>query len=128
MEVPDLSVLRRPLVNALAVLAADAPVQAAWVDRHGVMVDEIALDFDHTFRTAGRLIEHRQLSADAVTALRQIDALLVDMSGQAQADRWTRDALAGDSGWSRARHLARQVLIELSGKWDHNLPDIQAIR
>lgn len=128
MDAPGLSVLRRLLINSLAVLAADATVQTAWLDRHDVIVEKIALDFDHAFRMAGRLIENEQISEATATALTRIDALLTGMSGQKQAERWTRDALASDEGWNQARHLARQVLMHLTGKWNHDLPDIQAIR
>ncbi|MFJ8254314.1 hypothetical protein [Streptomyces sp. NPDC094466] len=128
MVVPDFPVLRHLLTDSLSVLAADAPAQTAWLDKHRVAVDEIALDFDHAFRMAGRLIEHQQISENAVVALREIDALLACMSGHEHADRWTRNALASDARWDQGRQLARQVLIELTGGWEHPLPSIQAIR
>lgn len=34
VDAPDFIVLRRPLINSLSVLAADAPVQTAWLDGH----------------------------------------------------------------------------------------------
>ncbi|SCD91997.1 hypothetical protein GA0115246_108017 [Streptomyces sp. SolWspMP-sol7th] len=121
-------VLRRLLINSLSVLAPDASVQMAWLDEHKVAVDEIALDFDHAFRMTNRLVEHHQISGSAAAGLLEIDVLLAAMSGHAQADRWTRDALVSDAGWSEARQLARQILIELTGGWEHPLPSIQAIR
>ncbi|MFJ2399511.1 hypothetical protein ACIOTI_43305 [Streptomyces sp. NPDC087843] len=128
MDVPDLVVLRRLLANSLSVLAADASVQAAWLEEYEVAVDEIALDFDHAFRMANRLVEHHQISGNAAAELREIDVLLAGMSGHEHADRWSQEALARDAGWSRARQLARQVLIELTGGWEHALPSIQPIR
>ncbi|MFG2321332.1 hypothetical protein [Streptomyces sp. NPDC048568] len=110
------------------MLAADAPVQTAWLDEYAVAVDEIALDFDHAFRMANRLVERHQISENAAAELRGIDVLLADMSVDGQADRWTPDALAGDAGWSQARLLARQVLVELTGEWENPVPSIQAIR
>ncbi|MBC9713683.1 hypothetical protein H9Y04_14005 [Streptomyces sp. TRM66268-LWL] len=77
---------------------------------------------------ANRLVEHDQISGSAAAELREIDVLLAGMSGHEQADRWTRDALVSDAGWSQARQLAHQVLIELTGGWEHPLPSIQAIR
>ncbi len=100
----------------------------AWLDKYRVVVDEIALDFDHAYRMAARLVEHHRISENVAVALRQIDALLAGMSGYEHADRWTRDALAGDAGWGQARQLARQALIELTGGWERPLPSIQAIR
>nr|WP_308800973.1 hypothetical protein [Streptomyces polyasparticus] len=128
MATPDFMALRRLLIDSLSVLAADASVQTAWLDEHEVAVDEIALDFDHAFRMANRLVEHDQISGSAAAELREIDVLLAGMSGHEQADRWTRDALVSDAGWSQARQLAHQVLIELTGGWEHPLPSIQAIR
>ncbi|MCY9783317.1 hypothetical protein KIK06_05340 [Nocardiopsis sp. EMB25] len=128
MEATDLSVLRRLLIDALALLAADASDQTAWVDRHHVMVDEIALNFDDAFRMAGRLIEHQQIGGSVLAALREIDALFASMSGPEHMDRWTSDALSRDQGWNQVRRLARQVLIELAGGEDHPLPNIQVIR
>lgn len=128
VDEPDFLVLRRLLINSLSVLAADAPVQTAWLDEHKVAADEIALDFDHTFRMADRSVERHQISGNAAAGLREIDVLLADMSGYEQANRWTWDALADDAGWSQARLLARQVLIELTGEWEHPLPSIQVIR
>lgn len=121
-------VLRRLLIDSLSVLAADASNQTAWLEEHEVAVDELALDFDHAFRMANRLVEHHQISENTAAELREIDVLLAGMSGHEQAGRWTRDALANDTGWNEARQLARQALIELTGGWKHPLPDIQAIR
>ncbi|WP_370417011.1 hypothetical protein AB8O64_00120 [Streptomyces sp. QH1-20] len=57
MEIPDPSFRRRLLIESLTVVAAEASVQVAWLDRHGVLADEIALDFGDAFRMAGRLKE-----------------------------------------------------------------------
>lgn len=91
-------------------------------------MDEIALDFDHAFRMSNQLVEHHQISENAAADLREIDVLLAGMSGHEHAGRWTPGALAGDAGWSQARQLARQVLVELTGGWEHPLPSIQVIR
>ncbi|GAA2693998.1 hypothetical protein GCM10010348_17560 [Streptomyces anthocyanicus] len=58
----------------------------------------LALDFDHAFRMADRLVERHQISGNAAAGLREIDVLLADMSGYEQANRWTRDALADGAG------------------------------
>lgn len=92
------------------------------------MVDEIALNFDDVFRMLAIPIEQRHIDESVGEALREIDTLFTIMSGQGNSDRWTRSALSSDKGWNQARRLARHVLIELTCRWDHPLPDIQVIR
>ncbi|MFE2039170.1 hypothetical protein ACFXBB_39325 [Streptomyces scopuliridis] len=98
VESPDPSFRRRLLTEALTVLAADAQIQVAWLVRHAVMTDEIALDFDHAFRTAEALVAEWQLARGVMADLREIDVILSGMSGGENADRWTRDALSTDEG------------------------------
>lgn len=50
------------------------------------------------------------------------------MSGQQNADRWTTETLETDPGWNEARALARQIMVELTGSWDHPMPKIDVIR
>ncbi|WP_304454792.1 hypothetical protein [Nocardiopsis sp. YSL2] len=128
MEYPTASALQHLLVEALAVVAADASDQAGWTGRHVVGVDEIALNFDDAFRMFERPIEQRQIDESSVCALREIDALFTSMSGTGNSIRWTESALSSDKGWIQVRRVARQVLIQLTGRWDHPLPDIQVIR
>ncbi|MGW3989943.1 hypothetical protein [Streptomyces sp. NPDC004830] len=128
MKTSDLVAARRLLTDALSVVAADAPTQTAWLDRHRVHADEIALDFENAFRASGRLAEHHQISEPVVDALREIDAVFAGMSGQEHAERWTRSALHDDAGWSRVRQLARHALPEMTGGYESPLPTIQVIR
>lgn len=121
--------LRRCLLfESLAVLAADAPCQVAWLYKQGVVTDEIALDFDHAFDMAEALVGEGQLSRGVLTHLREIEAVLDEMSGAENADRWTRDALSVDEGWRRARGLARRVLVAELREWQLPLPEITVIR
>lgn len=119
---------RRLLLESLTVLAADAQTQVAWLAKHGVMADEIALDFDHAFGMAAALVEEGQLDRGALPDLREIDAVLGEMSGAENADRWTRDALSVDERWGRARRTARRVLVAELGEWQQPLPEISVIR
>ncbi|GAA2390153.1 hypothetical protein GCM10010420_12310 [Streptomyces glaucosporus] len=128
MGTPGSSFRRRLLIESLTVLAADARTQTAWLDRHGVAADEIALDFDHAFRTAEVLVADGRIADGAVADLREIDAILSGMSGGENADRWTRAALATDAGWVRARRLARRVLVAEQGEWRQPLPEITVVR
>ncbi len=115
-------------MEALTVLAADAQLQVAWLVRHAVMTDEIALDFDHAFRMADVLVAEGLLAREVMTDLRQIDVILSEMSGGENADRWARDALSTDAGWALARRLARRVLVAELGEWQQSLPKISVVR
>ncbi|MET8898748.1 hypothetical protein [Streptomyces albogriseolus] len=128
MESADPSFRRRLLMEALTVLAADAQVQVAWLVRHAVMTDEIALDFDHAFRMAEALVAEGQLGHRVMADLQEIDVVLSGMSGGGNADRWTRDALSIDGGWALARRVARRVLVAELGEWQQPLPAIAVVR
>ncbi|MDQ0847071.1 hypothetical protein [Streptomyces sp. V1I6] len=129
MENRDSSFRRRLLIESLTVLAADAQTQAAWLDRYGVMTDEIALDFDHAFRMTEALAAEGHLAEGITADLQEIDMILSRMSDGDNADRWTRDALSTDEeGWGRARRLARRLLVAELGGWQQPLPEIKVVR
>ncbi|OKJ74721.1 hypothetical protein AMK31_31120 [Streptomyces sp. TSRI0107] len=115
-------------MESLTVLAADAQSQVAWLDRHRVVADEIALDFDHAVGMVEALVEEGHLGRDVLPDLLEIDAILSEMSGAENADRWTREALSVDEGWSRTRRLSRRVLVAELGGWQQPLPVISVIR
>ncbi|MFC8142369.1 DUF6234 family protein [Streptomyces paradoxus] len=75
------------------------------------MTDEIALDFDHSFRMAETLVAEGQLASGVVADLQEVDVIFSGTSGGGNADRWTRDALSTDEGWAPVRGLARRVLV-----------------
>ncbi|MEV0532599.1 hypothetical protein [Kitasatospora sp. NPDC050463] len=127
METPEPSWRRRLLMEVLAVVAAPAPSQAAWVKKHGVVTDEIALDFDHAFRMAEDLVEGGLLSRDALPDLRAIDSIFEQMTLDESPNRWATAALASDAGWICARELAQQVLAR-EGVDVLALPDICVVR
>ncbi|MER7733636.1 hypothetical protein ABTX80_22350 [Streptomyces erythrochromogenes] len=115
------------LIEAVAVVAADATAQLAWLQRYDVPPDEIALGFDDGFRLAGQLVEEGQLSPEVQPPLRTIDEIFNEMSRPEGPDRWTREALSTDAGWARARQLAREVLTA-EGEADAPLPHICIVR
>lgn len=128
MESRGPSFRERLLIEALTVLAADAETQVAWLIRHGVEPDEIALDFDHASWMAEPLVADGRLAPEALAALREIDVTLGGMSGRENAERWTAEALSTDEGWALARQLARRVLVAELGVWRRPLPEITVIR
>jgi hypothetical protein len=125
---PDDSFRWRLLTASLTALAADAVTQQVWLEEHRVETDDLALDFEHALRTAAPLAADGRIEADVMARLRGIDTLFTDMSGQQHANRWTPEVLESDAGWNEARVLARQLLNELTGSWDHPMPDITVIR
>lgn len=128
VESPDPLFRRRLLLESLTMLAVDAHSQVAWLAKYDVMTDEFALDFDHAFRMAEALVEEGQLGRGVLPALREIDAVLGEMSGAEDAGRWTRDSLSVDGGWSQVRRLARRVIVGELGEWQQPLPEIAVIR
>ncbi|MFI6107500.1 hypothetical protein [Streptomyces sp. NPDC051310] len=116
------------LLESLAVLAADAPSQVAWLTKHDVVTDEIALDFDHALGMAEALVDEGHLNSGVLPDLRENDAVLSEMSGAENADRGTKGALSGDEGWAQTRRLARRVLVAELGEWQQLLPEISVIR
>ncbi|MGW5736292.1 MULTISPECIES: hypothetical protein [Streptomyces] len=99
------------MIESLAVLAADASVQVAWLEKHRVVTDENALDFDHASRMAESLVEEDQAGLGVRPVLRAIDLVFSGMSDAESAGRWATTALPTDAGWAQARQLARQVLV-----------------
>ncbi|MFH8453913.1 hypothetical protein ACH4CD_32275 [Streptomyces fungicidicus] len=59
--------------------------------------------------------------------LRMIDEVFSEMSQVTDVDRWSREALATDAGWGRARQLAREVLTA-EGEEMFPLPGIRLVR
>ncbi|MFJ3661214.1 hypothetical protein ACIPPM_12210 [Streptomyces sp. NPDC090119] len=108
--------------GALLVVAASAEEQVAWVRRHRVGPDEIALTFDDAWRAP-----RGALAAETLAGLRAIDAVFEEMSADCAVDRWSEVALAEDEGWCRARMLAREIL-DREGVALGPLPEIRVIR
>ncbi len=108
-------------------MAASAPAQTAWLEKHGVVTDEIALDFDHAFRMAEGLVEEGFLRRDALPQLRLIDSIFDEMSCDESRERWTAAALISDAGWIHVRVLAQQVLAR-EGVTASPLPGICVVR
>ena len=87
------------LLSAVRALAQAPDEQVAGLG--DMCVDELALDLDaqpwHDEPPALR------------AALDELDGMLEHMSGAANADLWTREALGGPE-WQRVREAARRVL------------------
>ncbi|MFD0730211.1 hypothetical protein [Planotetraspora mira] len=113
-DVPT-SVLR--LAETLVMPATSADEQVAWADPHRWGVDELALDFDWANRWVPLEVDERSpglLSPVLHDLLQRIDDRLLELSGQANADRWTPEGLTVDPGWADIRHLSSQALTEIA--------------
>lgn len=128
MESPGPSFRRRLLIESLTVLAAEASVQVAWLDQHGVLADEIVLDFDDAFRLAGRLVEEGLLGGEVLPELRAVGVIFHEMSSQEDVGRWAKDALSTDEGWQQVRRLAQEVLVAELGEWSLPMPETCVVR
>ncbi|MFE6066149.1 hypothetical protein [Streptomyces sp. NPDC056525] len=115
------------LCAALRVVAASAPDQRAWLEKHGVGADEIALDLEYAFGLASQPAEEGALSGESLADMGLIDTVFDGMTRDRSTDWWTVEALADAPGWARARELARRVLAR-EGVAGMALPDIQVIR
>ncbi|MFE6848729.1 hypothetical protein [Streptomyces sp. NPDC057686] len=116
------------MIGALAVLGADCSDQLAWIDKYKVVTDELALEFDDALRLMADFQQEQFLDEQAMGKLKLIDSALEEMSGGEHAERWSREALATDAGWSQVRGLARGLLVSLQGDWRLPLPEIHVVR
>ncbi|MEW2275624.1 hypothetical protein GA0115256_14417 [Streptomyces sp. DconLS] len=116
------------MIRALALLGADSADQLVWIDKYKVVTDELALEFDDVFLLLAGSQQEEPLDEEAMRKLRLIDAVLEEMSGGENAERWSREALATDEGWHQVRALARDVLVSLQGDWRLPLPEIHVVR
>jgi len=76
--------------------------------------DELALGFDNFHRAFVGTFASEMLPAQ-VAALRKIDTLLDEMSGEHLAVLWTDEAVRSHECWGAVRAAARDALKEM--KW-----------
>lgn len=101
--------LRRSLREQLELLAAPADHALARLPEGRVKADELALDFDNFYQAyVGNF--GSELSPHARAALRAIDESFDRMSGPANAQLWTDEAVATHPAWSEVRRQASRAL------------------
>jgi hypothetical protein len=112
------------LRQAVFNLAASAEEQAGHLDRTfetmtgggsaaGYGNDELALELDDIFRAADDMIAHGELTEAEKEAIRPLDRMLSEWSGQENAPFWQRAALFHDARWKEVRACAARVLAGL---------------
>ena len=100
------------LWDAVLTLALPANEQLAILDAAGESraVDELALDYDDSFRIVGEAASRNGLTNDERSALISLDQQLDQMSGEANAGNWTTEALQSSDCWKEVRKLAAMAL------------------
>ena len=98
----------------LANLGAEAPDQIRYLRLRGrVSVDELALELDDVLRLVWIPLEAGRVAEEQLVGARLVDDMLDSFSGQANAERWTEEALASAEEWKRVRIAAREALKRL---------------
>ncbi len=102
------------LWDAVLNLALPADEQLAILEAIGDhrAVDELALDYDDHCRIITEAALQNELTPDELSALRALDRHLDQMSGEANAGKWTVEALRSSECWKEVRELATLALAE----------------
>jgi hypothetical protein len=101
------------LREAVRVLAEDAEWQIAWIgDAHP---DELGLVFDDIYPAIPMMRDRDGVvfSPECLAALAAVDQSLTAMSGHANAELWTFEAVRCSEPWAALRAAAREVLAQL---------------
>jgi hypothetical protein len=99
--------VRAELTRTLALLAASAEQQLAYLKQLGGSNDELGLEFDDVAGAAARL---PTMSPDLAVAVGTISDTLKTMSGSTNAELWTDEAIRSDARWEHVRELAKKAL------------------
>ncbi|WP_328296388.1 hypothetical protein OG389_00320 [Streptomyces sp. NBC_00435] len=117
----------RQLLAAVALLAAPAHDQLAWLEKYAVPVDEIALNFDDAAVMARQLGDEGWLTSEALSELARIDALLGHLTADEGSADWTALGLRTHELWAQVRQEADQFL-RAQGETEQALPLAETIR
>ncbi len=93
--------LALPASEQLAILEAGGDGRA---------VDELALDYNDSCWIITGAESRNELTQDEVSALRSLDQQLDQMSGEANFENWTIEALRSYNCWKDVRRLATTAL------------------
>ena len=102
------------LWDAVLNLSLSADDQLSILDASGdrQAIDELALALDDAFWVVAEAFQRNQLSRAEMTALNELNCRLNELSGQANAEKWTPNALMNDDAWETVRRLARNALAK----------------
>src|SRR5512139_1937174 len=99
-------------VRAVAVLTLPAEQQVAYLVSIGVpeSVDELALEFEDGRLLAAQFEALGWIRHECIRKIVDLDDLLKRMSGEANAELWTVQALMHSPQWVEVRLLAQELL------------------
>lgn len=102
---------RRALVEAVAILAAPAESQLAWLASIGTRpsADELALEFDDWYQLVPQMETLGVVSRRAVVLAAALSQALSDIGDE----QWDEAALGAAAAWDHVRHSAGLTLVEL---------------
>ncbi|MEU6310736.1 hypothetical protein [Streptomyces sp. NPDC047014] len=118
--------LYRQLLAAVALLAAPAPDQLAWLEKHAVPVDEIALNFDDAAVIAPQLGDEGWLAPEALADITRMNGLLDRLTADEGSTVWTGQGLRTHDHWKRIRQEAERFL-QAEGETERTLPFAQTL-
>ena len=76
----------------------------------GFNTDELGLEFGDIYCAVGHMLECGEITQAEIDAAKPLDALLEKLSGKANADFWTCEALRSDPRWEQVRRCASEAL------------------
>jgi len=104
----------KSLLESLRDLARPGEEQLAIQPAGAHKPDEIALDFDDALKYWKPRL-WTSLSSAQREALSDVDARLSIMSGSANSQLWSEEAVLSDPAWTELRQLARRAAALLEG-------------
>jgi len=99
----------KEFIASLERLALPAEGQLASLPDGCCKADELALDFDNFCRAEGVVLQ-----GEVNGLVEELDHLLARMSGTANAELWTDEALRLRPEWEQVRSMARQILKSIN--------------
>jgi hypothetical protein len=97
------------LIQSLQLLAASYEQQVNALPAFVDIPDEVALTFSETFLLAGPLVEKGLITFDQQVELKQLDALLEQMSDD--KNLWMLTSLQTAPQWEHVRQEAERILL-----------------
>lgn len=115
--VADREWLLQELRKSLRALALPGPEALRTQPDGTAKADELALEYDNFLVSTLDNFES-DFTAEQVQALRRVNGLLEEMSGEENAELWTDQAVCSHARWDEVRRLAQQAMQLLGWSCD----------